>query len=215
MRQFERYIKTTLKEDKECFRALVQAMEAGPDDQHLRVLVTVKKYLLDRNGELTTELYQSFLALLRDLDVTLPTMQINRRDPEAGSWYPIPSRGSYHKGQSHEERLAHRSDARHKRWKSVVEGSSFTEAELEVLLAGHDTQLAEIREVVIKEVNDLEAEIETAMLSLHGKIDEMSGLLTKLAKRVDAIEQNNEAIVGVIELLEANYVPVVQPSMCN
>ena len=215
MRQFERYIKTTLKEDKECFRALVQAMEAGPDDHHLRVLATVKKYLLDRNGELTMELYQSFLALLRDLDVTLPTMQINRRDPEAGSWYPIPSRGSYHKGQSHEERLAHRSDARHKRWNSVVEGSSFTEAELEVLLAGHDTQLAEIREVVIKEVNDLEAEIETALLALHGKIDEMSGLLTKVAKRVDAIEQDNEAIVGAIELLEANYAPAVQPSMCN
>lgn len=186
MRIFPNFIKTTLKEDRDYYRALLDALNAGPTQNQWRILSLVKHHHLDHNRDLTSELYHSFLNALSDLDVVPPSVQINAHNKEAGSWYPIPGRGKLHKGKTHDQCLATRSTARRQRWDQLVEASGYAAGELDILLAIEDTQIAELRQTVIEVTNDLEQKVESKLRDLEAVFCEM---LEQIDQRVTLLEQ--------------------------
>lgn len=187
MRLFTLYTKTTLKEDKEIYRAVVDAADKGPNDHQQRILSLVTFHHLDHNRDLTTDLYHSLISVLDDLGVRSPTVTINDRNPEMGSWYPIPALGKFHKGQGHHERLAARAARRHTMWSQTVEVSAFSSGELKLLLAQPETHMGEMRDTFITEVNDIDAKIDAATKSLTHQIE-------VLTRRIAALESTHLAI---------------------
>lgn len=186
MRVFPNFVKTTLREDREFYRAVVDAAEAGPDENQTRVLSLIKDNHLDHNRDLTTDLYHSFLVILDDLRVPPPSVKLNDRNLEMGSWFVIPGLGKTHDGKSQKERLARRRDVRQKYWAEVVESSSFTKGELDLLLANASSELGQMRDEVIEQINDLEQTFD----------DRFERLKTKLGNQVTQVEHG---LVGLIE----------------
>lgn len=186
MRIFPNFIKTTLKEDREFYRALLDAFDSGPSQNQLRILSLVKHHHLDHNRDLTSELYHSLLNALADLDVGPPSVQINAHNKEMGSWYHIPGRGKLHKGKTHDQCLAMRGTSRRKMWDKLVEASGYTAGELDILLAIEDTQIAELRQTVIEVTNDLERKVEIKLGQLESVFCEM---LEQIDQRVTLLEQ--------------------------
>lgn len=180
MRLFALYTKTTLKEDKEIYRAVVDAANKGPNDYQNRILSQVVHHHLDHNRDLTTDLYYTFISVLEDLDVKPPTVAINDHNPEMGSWYAIPAQGKFHKGQGHQERLAARDAKRHVMWSQVVEVSPFASGELKLLLAPPETEMGEMRELVISEINDVDAKLDALSKSFNDKIEALHNRIAVL-----------------------------------
>lgn len=192
MRVFPNFIKTTLKEDQDFYRALVEAAEAGPSSDQVKVLSLVKFHHLDHNRDLTTDLYNSFLVVLDELGVHKPIAKINEYDQEAGSWYVIPGVAKNHKGQSQAERLARRSASRKAKWQQVVEASQFTVGALDLLLTEPTTVLGEIRDTMIAEINSLE-------LKCERQVDQLKTDLAKMVSRMNEIEKNQQAVYAMLD----------------
>ncbi|WP_107497090.1 hypothetical protein [Thalassobius sp. I31.1] len=181
MRIFALYTKTTLKEDKEIYRAVVDAANKGPNDHQNRILSQVVHHHLEHNRDLTTDLYYAFVAVLEDLDVKPPSVAINDHNAEAGSWYAIPALGKFHKGQGHQERMAARAAKRQSIWSQIIELSPFTSGELKLLLAPPETEMGEMRELVISEVNDVDDKIDALTKAFNQKIEALNN-------RIEALE---------------------------
>lgn len=180
MRIFTLYTKTTLKEDKEFYRAVIEAAQKGPNDHQTSILSQVVFHHLDHNRDLTTDLYYAFIGVLEDLDTRPPEVTINDYNPEMGSWYPIPAQGKLHKGQGHQQRMAARAAKRKAMWSQIVDLSPFSLGELKLLLAAPETQMDEMRHTVISEINDVDARIDALTKSFNAKIDALTKRIVDL-----------------------------------
>lgn len=187
MRVFPNWIKTTLKEDKEFYRAVVEAAEAGPDDDQRQVLALVKQHHLDGNRDLTRELYNSFLNVLEELLVERPSRKLNTQNLEAGSWYAIPGMGKLVQGQNKSQRLASRKRARQKRWQEVVDGSDYSPGELDALLAADGSKLDGLTRAFLEELVNVET-------NLQKQIDELRDSIERLESSRDAPKSTSVGI---------------------
>jgi len=185
MRLFPNWVKTTLKEDQEFYRALLQALDAGPDAHQTKILVQVKFHHLDKNRDLTRGLFDQFMVALDDLRVPQPSVSLNQTDPEAGSWYVIPGAGKLHDGKSATERLAQRQKQRHRRWSDLVEASEHTVGEIDMLLAPEETPLGEMADAIADEMVELERRLEQKILEQARRIDELESILIERENETD------------------------------
>ena len=174
MRVFPTWIKTTLKEDQEIYRSLLDALQAGPSEDQIAILSQVKFHHLDHNRDLKADLFASFRLVLGELDVALPACKINANDPETGRWYQIPGEGKLIKGKSKRERLSLRKSKRKKFWDNLVRASDFSVGEIDLLLARPDTAIEEMRSTILEEITRVE-------LHLQQQLDEIKQKLSCLS----------------------------------
>lgn len=177
MRLFENWVKTTLKEDREIYRALFDALLKGPSPRQQRVLSLVKLHHLNGNRDLTRELYDSFLELLAELEVRRPTVTTSRSDPEQGSWYPIPGVGKRHRGKTKTECLAPRRAKRAKFWEAEATKSGYDIGELELILAEEDSIVGQMINTIVDELNDVEATLENRIAALATRVAKLEAIL--------------------------------------
>ena len=189
MRIFPDWIKTTLKEDKEFYRCIIDALDSNPTNEQIEVLSLIKHHHLDKNRDLRNALFERFLTVLDELGAGFPLVSVNEKDQEAGSWWPIPKHGTTHNGQTHNERMAHRASKRQKMWAALVDASGFPPGEVDTILAHEDSQIGQIRDRILKELND---EIER----LENRQDEMIEIMVEL-------KDTNTIMQRQIETLEA------------
>jgi hypothetical protein len=187
MRLFPSWVKTTLKEDKEYYRAIIDAMMAGPNETQRRILSMVKHHHLDGNRDLTTDLYESFMIVLDDLQVERPARKLNSRNLEAGSWYEIPGIGKHVRGQNKTQRLASRNLARQKCWKKLVEASDFTCGELDVLLAAEGTKMDEVTATFLEEIERVETSHESRIRAVESKIEQLLAQTNAINRALNGI----------------------------
>lgn len=175
MRIFPDWIKTTLKEDKDFYRCIIDALDCHPNKEQVEVLSLVKFHHLDNNRDLRNELFGQFSNVLDELAVDEPDVSVNVRNKEAGSWWPIPKHGTTHNGQSHNERMAHRASKRLKMWSALVEASGYPVGEIDAMLAHTDTQVGQLRDRLFDVLNN-------EIKRLEQKHDEMLEIMADLSE---------------------------------
>jgi len=189
MRIFPEWTKTTLREDKEIYRALLEAVQSSPSDEQIGVLTLVKQHHLDGNRDLTRDLYESFKRVLSELNVDHPAVAINHRNPEAGSWYQIPGHGKLVQGVDQKSRLASRQAARRKRWENLVDACPFSGGELDLFLAPADSRLDEIQTVFSDEINRVTN-------NLQEQIDDLNEIVCSLVEQTGVVLDHKHETFG-------------------
>ncbi len=149
LRKYPDWIKTTLKEDAEILGALATAITQSPNRSQIEVLSSVKQHHLDGNRDLREFLWEQFLGVLETLNVRRPNMKGNSRDPEHGSWYPIPALGKRYRGQDAQARLANRKAKRQHFWMKAVSDLGLDLGEVDLLLEPEDSTLGRFRDEIV------------------------------------------------------------------
>ncbi len=149
MRKYPDWLKTTLKEDAEILGALAATITKSPNRSQIEVLSSVKQHHLDGNRDLRDFLWEQFLGVLEDLNIPRPTMKGNSRDPEQGSWYPIPALGKQYRGQNAQARLANRKAKRQHFWMKAVTDLGLDLGEVDLLLEPEDSTLGRFRDEIV------------------------------------------------------------------
>lgn len=186
MRIYNEWIKTTLKEDKEILRTMVDCLLADPNPEQTKVLAAVKKYMIDQSVDLMVPLYEQLLVICTELNVEPPVRQFDPENPTSASWYVIPAIGSLHAGYDQQQRLQKRKAKRERDWTAFVAAAGFTHGEVDVLLANEDTKLGEVRASFLHEIN-------RSTRLLKSEMDNMAAKLAAMQVEIDELKMTSDA----------------------
>ena len=189
MREYPDWIKTTLKEDREISRAMMDALVSNPDIDQLAALAAVKFHYLDKNRDLMSKPYYRFLQVLDQLGVDPPKMNVYKRDPESGTWYEIPRAGQTRGGKSKAERLEKRAAWRLKVWNVELARHDLNKTNVDILLAQPDTQIGALRDDLLGEMQEMESRLMMRINAIEHDLHNIKSMWPKTSLSNNELDQ--------------------------
>lgn len=204
MRIWERKVLTTLSEDEDIFRAIIDAIGKYPSEVQLRLLGRVKHQMLNLNNDLVRGLYEDFIRTIDALDVSHP-FETHQDDPRTGSRYQIPAAGNTHGKtpgkMTREERLSVRSMSRKEQWDLQARLAGYTVEQLDLLLAVPDSVIGNIRDEFLEIVDAQEVKHLAAINAIKKEhAHEMDELVVRIEAYLNELFDQFDGRVTKLEL---------------